>query len=743
MPAFFVPESLYAIFASNYLNTMKKHYLLTLFIGLFLSSMTSAQTYSAWGLAPNGTVYDTLFNYDDTLRFDFNTLQPGIYTNARLVVVTAGDFGDMSEYMSVYLPTDQLLATTNAHAQGDCSTDSTEMTIPMATVVAWGTSVSIYCVPSGDVDFLCVEQRVKMRLEYDFCPFGVPTTYADFSLNNTEICPLDGIQTLSGNIAGGTFSGTNISGNTFNPAGLPAGIYPITFTGTDAIGCTTSITKMIRVKSSLPAISQLVCENSTPTVATNSLAIYSTNMSLTPVIDTTNQFTFPAITQSPTVYYYAAYRDNSNFTLDSIYSTNSMTVDHNALSGDDRSGIAITDSTVYVIGDNGTAAYDLDLNPASGISYPILNDGLFSDLAALKLYTLYDSNTGTYPASSTPFNLNAIAELNADLTIGGSIIPLSQTISLSDNANPVMILSGFGHVIIGNGNSEFYRIELNDGSVTSLGNHNVNPYWSESWAIWGNAGFDGVDDIAYYRDNNTNNIVAYNFGTMTTTPLSTISDFSDLATMTYHPGNGRLYGHYEGNTGTFGGNSETLFYTDADATVTITGQGSTGCPNTITYTFNSVDLGPDTTVCNYNGALVLEAGFGYESYTWNGVNNNWNVFPAQATGTYSVEVVDASNCTISDEIVVTFDDCASIEEFNQSNFTIYPVPNNGIFTIALADQLDATSIEIVNMTGQVIYSIPAEQGISQFEVQISAAPGTYLVRLNSSTGSSERLIVIQ
>jgi hypothetical protein len=441
------------------------------------------------------------------------------------------------------------------------------------------------------------------------------------------------------------------------------------------------------------------------------------------------------------VYYYASYTENYLFTIDSIRTTNSVLVDHDMLTGDDRSGIAITDSSVYVIGDNATAVYDLDLT--SGVSIPVVNDGLFSDLGAMKLYTLYDSNSGSYPSGTSSFNFDAIAEVNADLSIGSTIIPLGQSISLNTGGSPIVILTGFGQVVIGNGDNEFYKIEIANGNVTNLGTHTLNAYWSENWAIWGNVGFDGTDLIAYYRNGNSGTVTAYNFGTLTTTDVSPLTDYNDMATMTYHPGNGRFYGHYEGGTTTFGGSSESLFYTDVDATFSALSQGFTGCPNSITYTFNTVDLGPDTTVCDYNGALVLEAGFGYQSYTWNGVNNNWNVFPAQQTGTYSVEVVDAANCTLTDNIVVTFDDCASIEENTAANFTVFPVPNNGIFTISMAGQFTATAVEIVNMTGQVIYDASVENGVSQIEVKLNAAPGTYLVRLLSNEGKSERLIIIQ
>jgi hypothetical protein len=59
----------------------------------------------------------------------------------------------------------------------------------------------------------------------------------DFTLPVALVCETAGIFTLTGESpAGGTFSGTSVTGNTFDPS-VGAGIYPITYTYTDANGC--------------------------------------------------------------------------------------------------------------------------------------------------------------------------------------------------------------------------------------------------------------------------------------------------------------------------------------------------------------------------------------------------------------------------------------------------------------------------------------------------------------------------
>jgi hypothetical protein len=57
----------------------------------------------------------------------------------------------------------------------------------------------------------------------------------------------DAAVTLTGNPSGGTFAGPGISGNTFDPTSVGIGTYTITYTFTDANGCTGSINEQVSV----------------------------------------------------------------------------------------------------------------------------------------------------------------------------------------------------------------------------------------------------------------------------------------------------------------------------------------------------------------------------------------------------------------------------------------------------------------------------------------------------------------
>jgi Flp pilus assembly protein TadG len=59
---------------------------------------------------------------------------------------------------------------------------------------------------------------------------------------DASYCITSGPVTLNGNPSGGTFSGTAVTGNTFNPGQAGAGLFTITYHYTDTLGCSNIIT---------------------------------------------------------------------------------------------------------------------------------------------------------------------------------------------------------------------------------------------------------------------------------------------------------------------------------------------------------------------------------------------------------------------------------------------------------------------------------------------------------------------
>lgn len=92
----------------------------------------------------------------------------------------------------------------------------------------------------------------------------------------------------------------------------------------------------------------------------------------------------------------------------------------------------------------------------------------------------------------------------------------------------------------------------------------------------------------------------------------------------------------------------------ATNTYTVTGTDLNGCTNTasVTVTVNAVPvvtLGPDSTQC---GSIMLDAGNAGATYLWSTTATSQTI-NAIVSGTYMVDVTNASGCTSSDTVVLT------------------------------------------------------------------------------------------
>jgi hypothetical protein len=728
---------------------MKKIYLLAcLLSAMAISQQANSQTYSAWALSDTGFEYDTIQSNYQNLPMTFSGIPIGAWGPAKLVLYYQGNFGYNSNDINVIQNSaaNSYIGTTMNHQPGIiCGPeDSTIFNISTADLLAWQSSGEItFTNQTGYFNnFSCDTSRIRMRLEFEYCSIGVPESLA--SINSiASICPESTVSlTNMGSPAGGIFTGQNVSGDTFSSAGLSPGSYNITYTQTDSIGCTTSDTKKILISAAAANLNYLSCEGlDTPELSFGTSSfVFSNDLAFANIIDTSTTFNYGPLTQSPTTVYYGRYFSDGLFHLDTVTGNNSMIVDHENYTGDDRGGIAVTDKYVYVVGDNSTGRYNLDLtNP---VSLP-RRDGIFSDLKTLKIWSLYNtSNQMFLDADNIEFTVDAIIALDDSLNPTTEVILLTDTLVVTNDYNNIM-LAGYGKLGIHTfGDSHTYIIDIETGLVTDLGLQTPYQYGSENWAEWGVLSYDGTDYIGSYRDGNLDNIVSYNFTTQLTSTISNFTDVSDLSSFVYHSTTNRVYFHYE-NNGQFGGNSETLGYLDANATITEQANGTIGCIGIIEYTFNSIDLGTDIVACQNEAPVVIEAGFGFESYTWNGDNNDWNIFPVTTSGDYILEVVDSINCTLTDTINVTFESCAGIDELAIIEPSIYPVPNNGAFEISFPTATEVSEVAVFDMSGKQVWKAQFNESLTSVRVNAdNLMNGVYFVQITSKEFNSRIPIVV-
>ncbi|MGV3612402.1 MAG: T9SS type A sorting domain-containing protein [Fluviicola sp.] len=727
---------------------MKKNYFSGLLLGLLttFTGYSQTQTYSDYGSTPTNDDYNYIDYSNDTMYYTFSGFPSTATDDAILTIDGSAYFNGDGSY-NVYGPGSALVGNFTTSFFNNCNNFSAAITIPYTTINSYGGNVVYKFVKQGGVYPYCNDNRLRANLEFNYCLAGVPTTHANFAfVTDSVFCQSQAPINLVGSPVGGVFSGSGITGNQLDPATLSAGTYGVTYTFTEANGCyhTSSTTFMVL---ETPADQSLtVCENTAPILNTGNIStVYATNESLSNVIDMGTDVTLNPIVTSPTEVFSAAVSSPYYYQLNSLDTTDFEIIDHDIITGDDHGGIAVTANYVYIVGDDATARYDLDLQ--NGTELPI-RDGIFTDLAQLKLYTFYSTTAPFTPNydNMSGFTMNALRSLNEDLSFGTDIILLSQPVTVGTSDQGI-ILAGYNEVIVGtaNGSYDFYHISILNGLVTPMGQHELNVQGSESWADWGMSGFDGTDRHAYFRDDN-DSIVDFNFTTGISTSILPITDFSDLASFITHPVNHRFYGHYEGSTSAFGGNSENLLYfqvADSSSRLAATAMNY-GCPNKITFTFNTLDLGADTTVCSEDGLYIIPGGFGYSSYTWNGVNNNFNSYAVQTSGEVVLAVVDEVNCVLTDSVNVTITDCtAGITEFGQNAMEIYPVPNNGTFQVAFNALNEEAQLIIVDAQGKQISIQTLAQGKTMVDMNLSVQPGIYFVRLASESGITQRAISIQ
>ncbi|MGB0402970.1 MAG: T9SS type A sorting domain-containing protein [Salibacteraceae bacterium] len=167
-----------------------------------------------------------------------------------------------------------------------------------------------------------------------------------------------------------------------------------------------------------------------------------------------------------------------------------------------------------------------------------------------------------------------------------------------------------------------------------------------------------------------------------------------------------------------------------------------GCDSIITLLLTIINL--DTTTST--SGFTISATQTNATYEWLDCENDTIIsgetskdFTASRNGSYSV-IVTQNNCTDTS-------DCVDITGvgFNElklnSPISVFPNPNNGTFRIDLGTGNDISSIEILNMAGQVIYESIVDQ--TEIEINLQQPQGVYLLRLSNEMGTVTQRLVIE
>ena len=223
----------------------------------------------------------------------------------------------------------------------------------------------------------------------------------------------------------------------------------------------------------------------------------------------------------------------------------------------------------------------------------------------------------------------------------------------------------------------------------------------------------GTQTITYtYTDSYSCVYVNSNQITVNTAPSVTLGAFSELCSNagTFLLSGGSPVGGTYSGTGVTGTNFDPTVGTQ---NITYAYTAGNSCSNSAVSTI-LVNTAPTvglilnpTTVCVYDTAYALTGGSPAGGvYVGTGVTGaNFN--PATA-GISSVSItynyVDIIGCENSATASITIEGCASVEEMNTTNFTIYPNPASSTFNISSSEMVNSFELAMFDMTGKKVTS---------------------------------------
>jgi hypothetical protein len=185
-------------------------------------------------------------------------------------------------------------------------------------------------------------------------------------------------------------------------------------------------------------------------------------------------------------------------------------------------------------------------------------------------------------------------------------------------------------------------------------------------------------------------------------------------------------------------------------TLTITDVNSCSAVSTATaVTVNTLPVvllsGNADTVCSNTGIINL-TGESPSGGTFSGTGVNGNSFNPSTAGignqivTYSF--TDNNGCinTASETIQVVT--CTGINELTDEQLTVMPNPSSGIFTIEFNNAANGRWIEVMDMSGKLVYESAIANAVTPIELGLISS-GCYLLEIKTGTSTTHRKLLIE
>lgn len=473
---------------------------------------------------------------------------------------------------------------------------------------------------------------------------------------SASYCTSDPSVSLTGSPSGGQFSGSGVSGNSFNPASAGAGTHTITYNYTDGNGCSNSTTLTTTVNTAPVAnagTNVSICQGASTTLNASGGTGYSWNQGL-------GSGATHTVSPTTTTTYTVTVTDGN-----SCSSTDQVTVTVIPPPTVSFSGLSQSYCT-------NAQSVNLSGSPSGGtFSGPGVSGTTFNPATAgtgthAVTYTFTDQNgcIGTSQVTTTVFSV-PIANAGSDVTI-------------CEGSSTTLSASG--------GNNYSWDQGLGSGAT-----HTVSPTTTTTYTV---------------TVSNGNNCSSTDQITVTVLPPPSVS-FSGLSqsycedasavSLTGSPSGGSFSG-----SGVQGGQFDPAMAGAGTHVITYTFTDQNGCTGTSTSqtTVNALPTvaftGLDTFYCNNAAATTLTGSPAGGTFSGPGVTGNSFDPVAAGNGSHSITYTftDNNGCTNQSISSTNVDVCIGREDQALSQLILYPSPSSGTFYLQLPRDLPFHSVQV-------------------------------------------------
>jgi hypothetical protein len=180
---------------------------------------------------------------------------------------------------------------------------------------------------------------------------------------------------------------------------------------------------------------------------------------------------------------------------------------------------------------------------------------------------------------------------------------------------------------------------------------------------------------------------------------------------------------------------------------------SLGCSDSAMFTLNDPAPPVVDASINFSNVCVTDGNYTLAGApaggTWSGPGVTGNSFSPSAAGNGTHSLVYSytdpnTSCTNSDTVAVVVNACVGIQSNNAvaNSISVYPNPNNGLFTIGYAAYNKPVPVVLYNALGEEINSWMLSGNTTQIDIQ-TLPVGVYTLRIVTETGISSVRVIRQ